>query len=165
MSVYYVRSPASGLVKIGFAADARQRFSKIQSDCPDTLVLVAVEDGDMETESARHAQFAEFRARGEWFRDEGALRDHVDALPGHITPPRKITGNGPLGKWIAENGMTLNDFAEIVGTTQATISRVCNGVQFPRRELMLAIVEATDWAVDANALLGIEQPAAQASAA
>lgn len=166
MSVYYVRSPASGLVKIGHAADARQRFNKIQSDCPDTLVLVAIEDGGVELEAARHAEFASLRARGEWFRDVLDLRAHIDSLPAFIAPSRKIAVSGPLGAWLAENNLTTNEFAAIVGTTGATISRVCNGIQFPRRDLMLAIVEATNWEVDANALIGLpDKPALHSVAA
>lgn len=165
MSVYYVRSPASGLVKIGFATDARHRFSKIQTDCPDTLILAAVEDGGEDVEAMRHSEFSALRVRGEWFRDEGDLASHIDALPGVVAPIRRIAESGALGAWIAKNGITLGEFAEMVGTTQATISRVCNGVNFPRRDLMLAIVEATDWEVDANALLNVPAKPIRALAA
>lgn len=165
MTVYYVRSPAFGMVKIGYAENARLRFSKIQSDCPDTLILAAIEDGNEDLEADRHAQFADLRIRGEWFSDEGALRDHIESLPAVLSPPRKIAGNGPLGSWIAAQGMTLNDFALIVGTTQATISRVCCGIQMPRRDLMVAIFEATDGAVDANVLFGIEPKLPMSAAA
>lgn len=158
MSVYYVRAPSSGLVKIGFAKDALRRFSKIQSDSADALVLFAVEDGDFETERGRHAQFAAYRVRGEWFRDEGILRDHIDRLPRFLRPTPKVAGSGPLGKWIAKKGMTLGEFAALVGTSQGTISRICRGQHFPRRDLLLAIVNATDWAVDANALAGLTPP-------
>ncbi len=164
MSVYYVRAPLSGTVKIGFAADARSRFSKIQSDSSERLVLVAVEVGDVGDERARHAQFAEFRVRGEWFRDEGALRDHVDSLPRFTPPPRKIAGGSALGEWIVCNGMTLEEFADRVGSTAATISRICNGAQFPRRDLLIAIVNETNWAVDANAIAGLKPPSARLAA-
>lgn len=165
MSVYYVRSRVSGLVKIGYAADARKRFHKIQSDSPEELILAAIEDGDEAIERERHLQFAALRVRGEWFHDFGDLSRHIDSLPRPLEPARKIAASGPLGAWIASRGMTLDTFASLVGTTQATVSRVCNGVAFPRRELMLAIIEATDWEVDANDLLGISPPIARQSAA
>lgn len=165
MSVYYVRSPASGMVKIGFATDARARFSKIQTDTPEKLILAAIEEGGKDVENDRHVDFASLRVRGEWFRYEGALARHVDSLPRIPERPRKIAGSGPLGAWLARQGLTTGEFADIVGTTSATISRICNGIHFPRRDLMLAIVEATNWEVDANALFGLSRPVEMSAAA
>lgn len=159
MTVYYVRAPSPKLVKIGFAADARKRFSKMQTDSAYLLILAAVEDGGREVEAERHEQFKSFWFRGEWFRDEGELASHIDALPRPAVPARKAVGQSALGIWLAARRMTLAEFASLVGTTEASISRICNGVQFPRRDLMLAIIEATNWEVDANALLGVERPA------
>tara|TARA_B100001971_G_C18250304_1_gene577617 strand:- start:2580 stop:2843 length:264 start_codon:yes stop_codon:yes gene_type:complete len=60
-----------------------------------------------------------------------------------------------LGDWLRTNGMTAVRFAERVGTTPATISRVVNGQVVPRRALMAAIIEATDRQVTAGDLVGI----------
>jgi hypothetical protein len=154
VSVYYVHAPETGLVKIGFARDALNRFTKMQVDSPTRLILLAVEDGSAELENARHREFAVYRVRGEWFRLEGALADHVAALPPFVRPPRKPL-DGALGTWLRKNGQTLSSFAERIDTSEATLSRICCGKQFPRRAMMLRIIEATDWQVDANALLGI----------
>lgn len=81
MSVYYVLAPDLGMVKIGFATEPKARFSKIQSDSPVRLLLIRIEDGDEATEAARHVEFAAHRQRGEWFRYQGALLNHVEALP------------------------------------------------------------------------------------
>jgi hypothetical protein len=155
MSVYYVRSPDTGLVKIGFAQDPWSRLCKMQVDSPARLVLAAVEDGGKAIEAERHRQFADLRRRGEWFECTAALEDHIDSLPAFQRPPRRGRIAGPLGEWINSHGHTLVTFAELAATSEATLSRVCDGKQFPRRALMLRIVEATNWEVDANMLLGI----------
>lgn len=155
MSVYYVHAPETGLVKIGFAEQPFSRLSKMQVDSPTRLILVAVEDGGKAVERERHQQFAELRSRGEWFRHELKLAEHIASLPPLIMPARRSRISGALGRWIVANGHTLESFAKVAGTTQATLSRICDGKQFPRRDLMLRIVDATGWEVDANALLGI----------
>jgi hypothetical protein len=154
MSVYYVHAPETGLVNIGFAKDPFSRLGKMQVDSPSRLILLAVEDGGAAVEAERHARFAGLRTRGEWFRFEGELSDFVGQLPPYIREPRKAI-QGALGAWLRRNGHTLTSFAELVGTTETTLSRICAGKQFPRRQVMLRIVEATDWEVDANALLSV----------
>lgn len=156
MSVYYIRAPEAGLVKIGFAEQPWRRLSKMQVDSPTRLMLVAFEEGGRPLESARHRQFEEFRRRGEWFEHAGALAAHIAALPPAQEPLRSGKIGGPLGDWIKANGHTLTSFADLVGSSQAALSRVCAGKQFPRRELMVRIMQATNGVVDANALIGIE---------
>jgi hypothetical protein len=151
MSVYYVLSPDLGLVKVGFAKDPTIRFSKIQSDSPTRLILAAVEDGGEEVEALRHTQFAHLRARAEWFHNQGELAEHIATLPPYVrTKKRKLTG--PLGAWIIRNNHTLTTVAELTGTTQATLSRICMGRHIPRRELMVRIWEETGGEIDANTM-------------
>lgn len=163
MSVYYVLAPDLGMVKIGYAKSPILRFSKIQSDSPTRLILVAVEEGGKEVEARIHARFARHRARAEWFRHDGDLADYIASLPPFVrAPKRKLTG--PLGEWIVRNGHTLTSFAAIIGTTEATLSRVCLGRNIPRRELMVRIWQETNGEVDANALFAL-RIAAKARAA
>jgi hypothetical protein len=164
VSVYFIHAPETGLLKIGFAKDPLQRLMKAQVDSPTRLILVAVEEGDAVVEAARHAQFADLRVRGEWFRFEGEVADFVASLPPYVRPTKRA-GDGPLGVWIRRNGLTLTRFADIVGTSEASLSRICAGKQFPSREIMLRIVEATNWEVDANALLSIPARPRSSSAA
>lgn len=42
--------------------------------------LLAFEPGSFELEKARHAEFADLRVNGEWFKYEGSLVDHVQKL-------------------------------------------------------------------------------------
>lgn len=156
MSVYYVSAPEIGMVKIGYAENPAHRFSKMQVDSPTRLILVAIEPGGEAIENARHRQFASCRARGEWFRHEDKLAEHIRSLPPYARPQREALP-GALGAWLRRNNHTLASFAVLVSSTEATISRICAGKQFPRRDVMLRIVEATNWEVDANALLSIPQ--------
>ena len=80
MSVYYIHAPEVGLVKIGFAADVAKRLRTLRSVSPARVVLIAVEDGDMALELQRHKQFNHLRERGEWFRVEPELIDHIESL-------------------------------------------------------------------------------------
>lgn len=93
MTVYYVSAPALGMVKIGFATDHWHRLSKLQSDSPCELTLLAIEEGDEAIEAARHAQFAEHRERREWFR----LAPEIEAHIANLEQPKRETKVGLKG--------------------------------------------------------------------
>ncbi len=152
MSIYYIHAPDLDMVKIGFAQDVESRFGKMKVDSPTRLVILAVEDGDTALEAQRHEQFGGKQGRGEWFAMSDAILDHVAGLAPYSRPKRAPL-NGPLGAWMRDNGHTLTTFAELVGTTHASLSRLCAGKQFPRIPVLLKIIEATGGEVDANALL------------
>lgn len=140
MSVYYVFAPDLGLVKIGFAADPKTRFSKIQSDSPVRLVLVGIEDGDETTEAERHRQFAEHRHRGEWFLFRAELRQHMASL----TPPT------PKRK-------SMNSQLIELGISKAYASLIVSGKQKPSRPLAIHIFRKTGWRHELIADLTDEQ--------
>lgn len=140
MSVYYVLAPDLGLVKIGFAEKPRIRFSKIQSDCPARLVLAAVENGDEATEAARHEQFAAYRQRGEWFRHEGSLREHIASLP-------------PIQK----KPLSLNGQLVSLGISKAYASMILSGKMRPAVALAIRIFRETGWRHERIATLTDEQ--------
>jgi hypothetical protein len=71
--VYYAR--LGNRCKIGWTSNLAQRMTDIQ---PEELLLT--ERGGPLLESQRHEQFAALRVVGEWFRFEGSLVDHVEAL-------------------------------------------------------------------------------------
>jgi hypothetical protein len=72
--VYYAR--LGNRVKIGYTTDLTKRMSVIQPE-----EILATERGGPKLESQRHAQFAELRVVGEWFRYEQPLIDHIAAFP------------------------------------------------------------------------------------
>ena len=64
-------------IKIGFASDLFQRLTSY----PPGSVLLAIEDGSLNTEAQRHKDFADYLAAGrEWFDPGPRLVDHVDKL-------------------------------------------------------------------------------------
>ena len=50
----------------------------------------------------------------------------------------------PLRQWRIRNGVTLSNFAQMIGSTASSISRVERGNQSPSLSLMMRIVAATD---------------------
>lgn len=113
MSVYYIHAPESGLVKIGFAENPRSRLGKMQVDSPTRLVLLAVEEGGLAVEAERHARFAAYRSRGEWFDHCGELADYIDTLTPYERPARKF---GPT------------EMSALTGWTKGWCSQMLNGL-------------------------------------
>lgn len=104
MSVYYIAAPDVGMVKIGFTWNSPfKRLSVLQSGCPVSLTLAAVEqDAPIEIERARHAQFAADHVRGDWFRLTPAIQAHIDTLEMPTKPEDGRRSNGPrLRKYFA----------------------------------------------------------------
>jgi hypothetical protein len=73
LQVYYMR--LGNRCKIGWTSNLRRRLKAVQPE-----ELLATEPGGVVTEAERHEQFAALRVVGEWFRYEGSLVDHVEAL-------------------------------------------------------------------------------------
>lgn len=71
--IYYLLF--NGLVKIGTSQDLRTRMQAIPHD-----ELLATEPGGYSLEKIRHSEFRALHYRGEWFRYEGPLVDHVARL-------------------------------------------------------------------------------------
>lgn len=127
-AVYYIAAPALDLVKIGFATNPVLRLSKIGSDCPVPVVLLAVEPGDLKTEAERHAQFAESRRRAEWFQLSGPVAEHVATLPAYAK---------------AERGRRCIDIAEAAGISKAHASGILSGKTSPSVALAVHIFRVT----------------------
>lgn len=67
--IYFIQDSATLYIKIGFtASEPEARKAALQTGNPSPLVLLAVMDGDKETESRLHRRFAAQRVAGEWFR-------------------------------------------------------------------------------------------------
>lgn len=148
--IYFIRCSASRLTKIGFATDPWRRLGKIQSDNPNLLELLAIEDGGKERETALHKQFRHCWARGEWFNDDAALRAYIETLPRPLKVRAAKRLGGALGAWLYENRVTLHDFGKIVGSNKASLSCICSGRTIPRKDLMQRVYVATHGAVQPN---------------
>ncbi len=75
--VYFVQGASGGPVKIGFATHVKARVAGLQGAHRDDLVVLASVPGTMEDERDHHFRFAALRVRGEWFRPESPLLEHI----------------------------------------------------------------------------------------
>jgi len=70
-----------------------------------------------------------------------------------------------LSDYLTANKLTLRQFAEAVGRSEATISRIVRGRNQPDWETMGAIIKATDGLVTPNDFLPAPEPPAKTEAA
>lgn len=73
--VYLIKSRASGLLKIGFTKNAKQRFSRIVSSTGGEIDVIVTIPGDVTMERSFHDRHAAHRQKGEWFVDCKEIRD------------------------------------------------------------------------------------------
>lgn len=128
--IYFVEAAALGTIKIGFAEDPWKRLSKIQSDCPCDVVLLAVDEGGIEKESELHHRFNASRERGEWFRYTDDLRAHVATLPSAIRPRREFK---------------VTKLAAAVGISKPHASRILSGATPVTIPLAISIYRELGW--------------------
>ncbi len=62
-----------------------------------------------------------------------------------------------LNDWIKTKNLTTSQFAEMLGVSQPTVSRWINGVLFPSRKSIAAIIKTTNGEVSANDIFGKEE--------
>jgi len=79
MSVYFVQEQGQGLIKIGIAADVTARLTGLQTGSAARLItlLVIEDENSKELERVLHCEFAQWRSRGEWFRDNEYIRAFI----------------------------------------------------------------------------------------
>lgn len=72
--IYFARaSNGTGLIKIGYAIDPRERLKEIQRMSPVSLIILQVISGGRKKEALLHKHFSEFRQHGEWFEPNDEL--------------------------------------------------------------------------------------------
>jgi hypothetical protein len=94
--IYVIRDSLSGHIKIGLSDKPWARLSKMQSDTPGVLEMVATFDGGLAEERALHARFSEQRHRGEWFTATGPCAEWVASLPKPERPAGPYRTRGAL---------------------------------------------------------------------
>lgn len=136
MAVYFIQDSATGFIKIGHTANAWHRMSKIQSDCPGQLTMLALEEGGEPREAELHQRFAQSRERGEWFSPTLALRTYIAELgepqrPKHFKTPkaemiarlRQITGEKfqTIDSWLERDRIPSQYWTVIVAAGVYTL--------------------------------------------
>lgn len=137
MAVYFIQDAATGLIKIGFAEDPWKRFSKIQSDCPSIVEILAIEDGGLDREAYLHATYSAARSRGEWFNPASDLMAYI----AHLGVPAKPKAKRKTrGFW---NGFTDSELARAGDLCRPMLCHVRNGRRRPTPKQALKIQEIT----------------------
>jgi hypothetical protein len=82
--VYFVRCPATGLVKIGYATNVRKRLAGLQTGSAAKLELLCTVDPVRYPERTLHHRFRADRVHGEWFRPSEAMRRFLRGRVGRL---------------------------------------------------------------------------------
>jgi len=82
LSVYFLKSKVSGLIKIGKTTDdVENRINQISGMCAGGVELVKViNNADEKLESDLHRKFNDLQINGEWFSPGAALLDYIDKI-------------------------------------------------------------------------------------
>lgn len=121
--VYFLRSPRTGLIKIGRTSFFRSRYARLCRDYDETLEVMGVVSEDDWEERALHRVFRSIRVVNEWFEDSPGLRrfiaEHATLDHHGIDSPRNET-LAPIDRDIArkakriaaERGIKLNEYLD-----------------------------------------------------
>lgn len=134
--VYFIRCNSTGLVKIGASDNPWSRLSKIQSDNPGELQMLAIAGGGREFEAAVHRMFKPDHVRGEWFRMSPDLAAYLRTLPAVIKPKRSL---------LTLEGTALGDrdLASTLGIAQSYAAQIRCGLRPVTIAIALALHSKT----------------------
>lgn len=76
---YFIYALGAKAIKIGFTKDLRDRLDTLSTASPFELLPVAAIFGGMSEEARAHKSLAAHRIRGEWFDDDPAVWDYIEA--------------------------------------------------------------------------------------
>jgi hypothetical protein len=89
MTVYFLKVIGDdSKVKIGYTADLYARLQAISSQFEHGIELLAICEGDVNTERAFHFMFEESRLGGEWFQRSSAIDNAISVFAPNLTGKR-----------------------------------------------------------------------------
>ena len=117
-SVYFIEAQGTDLVKIGIAAQPKERLRELQTASPHRLAILATMPGGKPKESHLHRQFAAHRAAGEWFHRTPELDELIAKAqagdfdePGEGSPRTALrhVRNAPASArdWVTRNARSI----------------------------------------------------------
>jgi hypothetical protein len=81
--VYFIQCGSNGPIKIGFAKDPKKRVMQLQTGSPYKLNLLwAYQSEDPADERDIHAEFEEYKIRGEWYSPSDRLFEFMETFSG-----------------------------------------------------------------------------------
>jgi len=159
MAVYFIRAGEDGPVKIGYAKNVVRRMAMLQSANPANLTLIREVDGGRVLECWFHRLFADYRLDGEWFsfNEEMLTRTASQPVFPVVASRRKrVEKPNKLSSYLAAQGLSVSEFASLVGLSGASVSRLKRGLQWPDKDTVRRIELATGGQVTANDFAGME---------
>lgn len=75
--MYFIYAKKARRIKIGYSANPQKRICGLQTSSPETLIKLAILDGERELEQAIHSHFHYLREHGEWFKAENELFEWI----------------------------------------------------------------------------------------
>ncbi|MFT1617547.1 DUF1376 domain-containing protein [Enterobacter kobei] len=78
--VYFIKNPASGLIKIGYSKNPWARLSELRRNYGSELSVVATIKTVEKTETTIHSIFEKFRVEGEWFTESECIKAVISAI-------------------------------------------------------------------------------------
>ena len=112
--VYFVASPSTQMIKIGFSRGVERRLTSLQMACGTPLALICTVPGNRTDEARLHRRFLSERTLGEWFKDGGKLRAFVDRLVASDEAARIAAINEELHPSTPEDMAWVNEVNEIL---------------------------------------------------
>lgn len=100
MTIYFVKSTALDLIKIGYTNDLIGRMNALSIEFLE-LTLLGYHDGDKDLEKSLHDKFSAFHERGggflgrEWFSDNRKLRYYISRNCTKPSPDIEVWGRKP----------------------------------------------------------------------
>lgn len=76
-TIYFLRNPENGLIKIGRTTNLKKRIRQIELMENTALILLRTMTGEKELEIALHRKFQEMRVSGEWFKPGEELLNFI----------------------------------------------------------------------------------------
>jgi hypothetical protein len=154
MSVYVITARDVGMAKIGYSNAPKRRLALLQTGSPAKLILEAVIPASRENEKQLHEAFSKSRGHCEWFKINADMESLIEAFPASFARKMRVLADTPLGNWMTANRVTTTALAVSLNITPASVSRILNGLQMPRPEVMRAIATHTQGQVTANHFYG-----------
>jgi hypothetical protein len=149
MPVYMIRAGEDGPMKIGKANDPVARCRELQTASHQRLFLMRTLDGASQVEQWLHGKFADRRIMGEWF---SYCPDMLVIQPPHFDEmkPSARRRPGALADYLFSKRIKLHEFANKIGQTASSVSRLASGVNKPTLDTIQLIYEASDHEVTAE---------------
>lgn len=95
-SIYVIGCPEPMAIKVGFTTKSPlARLKQLQTGNPQRLILLGWYPGNVQQEREIHAQLAEFRLSGEWFRVDPAASEALRVPIACVQINNALTGYSP----------------------------------------------------------------------